>query len=185
MSRRWVAGLVAVAIGSAVALCGGPTPRGGNGLGLESAAAALCNPVEHSKRVVKRKRVVRHGKKRLRKVTRIRRWTTCEPIPLFPPEPTPPDRLQVKARDSAGWYFLLSRPDVDAGNVTVELVNEGEDDHNLQMQQGGTGPQYSIPDLPSLQRATATFNLTPGIWHLWCNLPGHEAAGMSANLAVN
>jgi plastocyanin len=185
MSRRWVAVLAAVAIVSVVVLAGAPAPDGGTGLGLDQAAAALCKPVEHSKRVVKRKRVVRHGKKRVRKVTRIKHWTTCEPIPLFPPEPTPPDRLQVKARDTTFWTFLLSRPDVNSGDVTVELVNEGEDDHNLHMQQGGTGPEYYIPDIASLQRATATFNLTPGTWHLWCNLPGHEAAGMSANLLVN
>jgi plastocyanin len=184
MSRRWIASLAVVAIGGAVVLAGAPAQHG-EVLGPDQAAAALCTPVEHSKRVVKRKRVVRHGKVRHRKVRRIKRWTTCEPIPLFPPEPTPPDRLQVKARDSSGWYFLLSRPDVNAGDVTVELVNEGEDDHNLQMQQGGTGPLYSIPDISSFQRATATFNLTPGTWKLWCNLAGHEAAGMSANLVVN
>jgi plastocyanin len=185
MSRRWVTSLTTVAIVGAAALAGAPAPDVGGGLGPDPAAAALCTPVGHSKRVVKRKRVIRHGHKRTRKVVRIRRWTTCEPIPLLPPEPTPPDRLQVKARDTTMWTFLLSRPDVTAGDVTVELVNEGEDDHNLHMQQGGTGPEYYIPDLPSLQRATATFNLTPGTWHLWCNLPGHEAAGMSANLQVN
>lgn len=185
MSRRRTAGLLATAIVGAVALTGSsPLPPSG-GLGPEPAAAAPCKPVEHSKRVVKRKRVLRHGKVRRRKVTRIKRWTTCEPIPLLPPERTSPDRLQVKARDSTGWYFLLSRPDVNAGDVTVELVNEGEDDHNLRMQQGGAGPLYSIPDVHSLERATATFNLTPGTWHLWCSLPGHEAAGMSANLNVN
>jgi plastocyanin len=185
MSRRGIAGLATVAIAGAIVLAGTPAQDVGPALGPASAAAAPCRPVEHSKRVVKRKRVVRHGKVRHRKVVRIKRWSVCEPIPLFPPEPTPPDRLQVKARDSAGWYFLLSRPDVDAGDVTVELVNEGEDDHNLQMQQGGTGPLYSIPDISSFQRATATFNLTSGTWKLWCNLPGHEAAGMSANLTVN
>jgi plastocyanin len=182
MSRNWIA-LAAVAIVGAVIVAGAPTPLGDPG--PDAASAALCRAVEHSKRVVKRKRVVRHGKVRYRKVARIKRWTTCEPIPLFPPEPTPPDRLQVKARDSSFWTFLLSRPDVNSGDVTIELVNEGEDDHNLHLQQGGTGPEYYIPDLPSLQRATATFNLTQGTWHLWCNLPGHEAAGMSANLVVN
>jgi plastocyanin len=181
---RLVASVGAVAVVGVVVLAAGPT-QGSSGLGPDQAAAALCTPVEHSKRVVKRKRVVRHGKVRHRKVRRIKRWTVCEPIPLYPPEPTPPDRLQVKARDTAFWTFLLSRPDVNAGDVTVELVNEGEDDHNLRMQQGGTGPLYSMPDISSFQRVTATFNLTPGTWHLWCSLDGHEAAGMSANLVVN
>jgi plastocyanin len=185
MSRRSILALVAAASVGAVALAGPGSPGGVHVAGPDPATAALCKPVEHSKRVVKRKRVVRHGKVRHRKVRRVKRWTTCEPIPLYPPEPTPPNRLQVKARDTTMWTFLLSRPDVNAGDVTVELVNEGEDDHNLRMQQGGAGPLYSIPDLSSLQRATATFNLTPGTWHLWCSLPGHEAAGMSANLLVN
>jgi plastocyanin len=184
MSRCWIAA-VAAAIAGAVVLTGASALPGSGTSGLEPAAAALCKPTEHSKRVVKRKRVVRHGKVRHRRVSRIKRWTTCEPVPLLPPEPTLPDRLQVKARDTTMWTFLLSRPDVNAGDVTVELVNEGEDDHNLHLQQGGAGPEYYIPDVHSLERATATFNLTPGTWHLWCNLPGHEAAGMSANLLVN
>jgi plastocyanin len=166
--------------------------------GATSAAAAECGWQRHSKRVVKQVR--RHG--RLRKVARWKVWWTCDavstpappatpaPIPVAPVAPAPPpvepepeaNRLAVKAQE---YYYVLSRPKVKAGELTIELNNQGEDPHNLNIQrQGDAGEPLQIAKTDSLQRDVATFELSPGTYRLWCSLPEHEEKGMHTTLVV-
>lgn len=168
-----------------------------------SAAAGECSWQRHSKRVVKQVR--RHG--RLRKVVRHRHWWTCEPVsaasapgaapmpvpasvpappptaPAPAPEPEPEaNRLGVRSLE---YYFVLSRPAVRAGELTVELNNQGEDPHNLNIQrEGEAGEPLQLPETASLQRNVAHFQLAPGTYRLWCSLPEHEEKGMQATLVV-
>lgn len=107
---------------------------------------------------------------------------------LAPPatsEPEPePEANRVSAR-AAEYYFTLSRPKVKAGAVTVELNNQGEDPHNLNLQrEGDTGEPLQIPEADSLQRNVASFDLPAGKYRLWCSLPEHEEKGMSTTLTV-
>ena len=159
------------------------------------AAAADCAWQQHSKRVVKKVR--RHG--RLRRVVHWKRWWTCEPPAAAPapappsptaPAPSPPEsdpepeanRLAVK---SAEFYFVLSRPSVKAGEVTIELNNQGEDAHNLNLQlEGGSGEPLQIAETASDQRSVASFDLPAGKYKLWCSLPEHEEQGMATTLVV-
>jgi plastocyanin len=159
-----------------------------------SAAAAECSWKRHSKRVVKR--VHRHGK--LRRVVRQRHWWTCAPVVAAPaapapapaptiasePEPEPEaNRLAVKG---AEYYFVLSRPSVRAGAVTVELNNQGEDPHNLNLRLEGSGEEPDqIAETDSGQRTVATFDLPAGKYRLWCSLPQHEEKGMTTTLVVD
>ncbi|HEY5941405.1 MAG TPA: hypothetical protein VIT89_00910 [Solirubrobacterales bacterium] len=162
-------------------------------LGAEAAVAADCSWQRHVKRVVKRVR--RHGK--VRRVVRRRvRWT-CVPLATAPvvaapapapPVPTEPDpepeanRLSVRA---AEHYFVLSRPSVQAGEVTIELNNQGEDPHNLNLRlEGDEAEPLQIPETDSLQRNVAGFNLPTGKYRLWCSLPEHEELGMESTLQV-
>jgi hypothetical protein len=69
--------------------------------------------------------------------------------------------------------------------VTVELNNQGEDPHNLNLRrEGGEGEPLQIPETDSLQRNVASFDLPAGRYRLWCSLPEHEEKGMSTNLTV-
>jgi plastocyanin len=167
--------------------------------GASSAAAAECSWQRSSKRVVKHVR--RHG--RLRRVVRHRvRWT-CEPVAtpapesapvlptptLTPPETTTPTEPEPEANTvavkSVEYYFLLSRAKVKAGEVTVELNNQGQDAHNLNIQREGEGGEpLQIPETPSLQQKVAKFDLSPGTYRLWCSLPEHEEKGMHTTLIV-
>lgn len=159
------------------------------------AAAAECTWKRQVKRVVKRVR--RDG--RVRRVVRRKvRWI-CVPrivMPVVaPPAPTPPapappapepepeaNRLAVKA---AEYFYVLSRPSVRAGEVTVELNNRGEDPHNLNLrEEGGEGAPYELPETDSLQRSVATVDLPAGKYRLWCSLPEHEERGMYTELVV-
>lgn len=157
-------------------------------------ATAECSWQRHSKRVVKRVR--RHGV--VRRVVRRKHWWTCAPATAAPttppplpapapgpqPEPEPEaNRLSVKG---AEYYFVLSRPSVKAGAVTIELNNQGEDPHNLnlRLEESGEEPQQ-IAETGSGERTVATFDLPPGRYRLWCSLPEHEEKGMSTTLMVD
>ncbi|HEV2791929.1 MAG TPA: hypothetical protein VGV69_11575, partial [Solirubrobacterales bacterium] len=160
------------------------------------AEATECVWQRHTKRVVKHVR--RHG--RLRKVVRKRhRWTcrpvaatpvAASPVPVAPAPPAPPvlepepEANRVAAK-SFEFYFVLSRPSVRPGKVTVELNNQGEDPHNLNIRrESDEGPPLEIAETASLQRRTASFELPVGRYRLWCSLPEHEEKGMQTTLLV-
>jgi plastocyanin len=168
------------------------------GGGTASTTAAECTWQRHSKRVVKHVR--RDG--RLRRIVRRKTWWSCNPVAAPAPSaapapaPTPPaapvaaptepepeaNRLAVK---SVEYYFVLSRSKVKAGELTVELNNQGEDPHNLNIQRDGEdGEPLQIAETGSLQRDVATFDLPAGTYRLWCSLPEHEEKGMHTTLVV-
>lgn len=182
-------------------------------LGLISAVAAtliLCSSADaaapaplpgcawqrHSKTVVKHPR--RHG--RPRRARRVKHWWTCETQPsLFQPQPALPvtpapaapseeptpevGHLGVKAVE---YSYTLSRPEVSAGEVIVELNNQGEDPHNLVLEhEGAEDPELEIPSTPSVSQASAQLTLAPGTYRLYCSLYKHEAKGMEATLVVS
>jgi plastocyanin len=159
----------------------------------QASAASECRWERHSKRVVKRVR--RHGK--VRRVVHRKHWWTCVPVAAAPaasvptapaapapqPEPEPEaNRLAVKGVE---YYFVLSRPSVRAGEVTIELNNQGEDPHNLNLRPVGSSEEpQQIAETDSQQRTVATFDLPAGKYHLWCSLPQHEEKGMATTLVV-
>lgn len=168
-------------------------PAGAPRLGPQSAQGAECVWHRHSKRVVKTVR--RHG--RIRKVVRWRHWWSCAPVstpvaeaPAAPvPAPPPPPEVEPEANrlgvKSAEYYFVLSRPTVKPGEVTVELNNQGEDAHNLNLRrEGDAGAPLEIAETGSQQRTVAHFDLAPGTYRLWCSLPEHDEKGMHTTLVV-
>ena len=83
------------------------------------------------------------------------------------------------------FALQLSRACVAAGEVTVEAANYGEDPHNLYLRrEGSSDPPLVIEQAEPGEVKEATFTLGAGSWHLWCDLPGHEEAGMAATLRV-
>jgi plastocyanin len=168
--------------------------------GAPSAGASECSWHRHSQRIVKHVR--RHG--RLRTIVRRRTRWTCDPVPAPLPVPDPPplpvptlpseappvepepapeaNRLAVKSQE---YYFVLSRPKVKAGELTVELNNQGEDAHDLNIRrEGDAGEPLQIPETASLDHNVASFDLPPGTYRLWCSLPEHEEKGMHTTLVV-
>jgi hypothetical protein len=182
VSLRSVAAALAAALVLTAGTIAGSSPD-------RALAADPCTWTLHSKRVVKRKRVMVNGHKRFKKVKRIKRWWSCDPVVNPPIEETPPDRLLVRALD-APFRFQLSRSSVVAGDVTVQLNNRSMDAHDLHIRPlESSTPEYVIPELapgtpPQGSLAEDTFNLTPGTWYLWCDLLDHETT-MNASLVVN
>ncbi|HET7120982.1 MAG TPA: hypothetical protein VFI17_06990 [Solirubrobacterales bacterium] len=190
--RRAALLVLALALLVAAAAPGG-SPR----LQPGAAHAAECRWKRQTKRVVKRVR--RHGK--LRRVVRLRhRWicvpavAATEPALVLPPPNPPPvpgpepeeeataNRVSVK---SVEYAFTLSRPSVAAGAVTIELNNQGQDAHDLNLRrEGDEGAPLALPETNSLQRSVAHFDLEPGTYRLWCSLPTHDEEGMHTTLVV-
>lgn len=185
--------LAAAVVGLALALCA--LPVAGGGVAPSSAEAAECVWERQTKRIVKKVR--RHGK--VRRVVRKRHRWVCRtvaqpPVAVAPPVPVAPapapapepeeeaNRVSVRASE---FYFVLSRPKVRAGALTVELNNQGEDPHDLNLRaEGGEGAPLQIAETDSLQRKTAQFELPAGKYRLWCSLPEHDEKGMHATLVV-
>jgi uncharacterized cupredoxin-like copper-binding protein len=83
--------------------------------------------------------------------------------------------------------FVLIPKDtaVQAGNVTLIVKNQGAIEHNLvvDIQRGQPVAQIAIIEPGETRRVE--ISLRPGTYRLYCNLPGHEDAGMVATLRVN
>jgi hypothetical protein len=192
---RALAAVLALALVATLSLGPESTPLTGSG----RAAAADCTWQRHSKRIVKR--VKREG--RPRRVVRSRHWWTCDPLaqapqigippavlpspaPAAEPEP-PPRTVSVKAEDAKAEHFSfgLSRPYVVAGEVTVQLNNQGMDPHNLNLRLAGSEePPLQVGEAGPGESRVGRFDLPPGTYRLWCSLPQHEEWGMSVELEV-
>jgi plastocyanin len=111
--------------------------------------------------------------------------TTAAPDPSPAPAPAAPAaaRLQATARE---FSLTLSRPTVAAGALVLELVNRGEDAHDLHVRPAAGGADVLSVDRTegagAVGRADGT--LAAGSYVLYCSLPGHEALGMHAALTV-
>jgi plastocyanin len=106
--------------------------------------------------------------------------------PAEPPSaPTGPAHVQVTAEDTEGYRFILSRTSVPAGQVIIEFVNHGQDEHNLHALEPAAGTEAgSLPNTVPGAHPQLTLDLRPGSYTLFCSLPGHEAKGMKATLTV-
>ncbi|HET7568860.1 MAG TPA: plastocyanin/azurin family copper-binding protein [Gaiellaceae bacterium] len=93
----------------------------------------------------------------------------------------PPARVQVVASE---FRLTLSRGAVRAGTAIVELVNMGEDTHDLKVRRAGGGPTTSWRIVRPGEHVDRRLTLRPGRYVLWCSLPGHRALGMQAVLVV-
>ncbi len=107
------------------------------------------------------------------------------PAPETPSGPTPPTHVQVTAQDTEGFRYVLSRTTVPAGEVIIEFVNHGQDEHNLHALEPGEGAEAgSLPNTVPGAHPQLKLYVRPGSYTLFCSLPEHEAKGMKATLVV-
>jgi plastocyanin len=92
---------------------------------------------------------------------------------------TPPVTLQVTARE---YNFVLSNDSVRAGMNKIELVNFGQDPHNLVLKRGST--EITSVLVPAGQRTQFLVKLKTGEYELYCSLLDHQARGMDTTLKV-
>ncbi len=92
-----------------------------------------------------------------------------------------PARVQVSAKE---FFFALSRGTVVAGPAIVELVNFGQDPHDLRMERLGGGRLWKTPLVYPGAYYDLDVKLVPGRYRLWCSIANHRALGMQAVLKV-
>jgi hypothetical protein len=93
-----------------------------------------------------------------------------------------PGRLQVTALE---FEYRLSRPQLRSGRWSIiELVNLGEDEHNLRLRRIGGTRTYGIKTALPGQRRYLAAKLRVGRYNLWCSIADHKARGMRAQLRV-
>ena len=98
-----------------------------------------------------------------------------------PAAAAPPARLQVVARE---FSLALSRPKLKAGPAIVELMNLGQDAHDLRLRRIGGTRTYAIPAVQPGRHAALRTTLRAGRYRLWCSVANHRALGMRATLVV-
>jgi plastocyanin len=174
-----------------------------------AAAAEGCEWQPHTVRVVKH--VKRHGR-RVKVVRQRVRWS-CDALPApvaIPSAPvvappvapapivTPP---QPPAEESGDAHYVGARAyergleygfeptgpgfEVEAGHDTIELINGGEDDHDLHLEKAGTGDLLALKTTHPGETDKATADLEPGTYIIYCSLPTHRSKhGMERTLVV-
>jgi plastocyanin len=173
--------------------------------GSAGAATTECAWQRHSKRLVRH--VKRHGK--VKKLVRIKHYWTCNPVlapettvpPVLqppatpPPTATPPSQPEVEANavgviadDRGGKKYTLTSPQGRAGEITIQLINEGEDPHNLNLQreQGGkpAGEVLTIGKTEPHEHSTGQFDLQAGTYRMYCSFGEHAKEGMETMFLV-
>ena len=93
----------------------------------------------------------------------------------------PPSRVQVTALE---FEYRLSRLSVRKGPALIELVNYGEDEHDLFVRRVGGTRTFRVRRILPGERATLSIRLRPGRYRLWCAVGDHRARGMRATLRV-
>ena len=82
------------------------------------------------------------------------------------------------------YHYTLSRTTVPAGKVAIQFVDDGQDEHNLNVLSGEGEVEAKFPTTVSHGMREQTVNLRKGSFTLFCSLPEHEAKGMHATLTV-
>ena len=92
-----------------------------------------------------------------------------------------PARAQVSATE---FRLTLSRPSIRRGSAILELVNYGEDDHDLALRRAGGLRTYRITLVHPGGTGRLNARLRAGRYAVWCTLADHRARGMHATLLV-
>jgi hypothetical protein len=92
-----------------------------------------------------------------------------------------PARIQAGADE---FSYSLSRQSIKAGPAIVQLVNYGEDEHDLRLRRAGGTRTYRIGRVRPGGLGELEARFLPGRFTLWCSLADHRRRGMSATLVV-
>jgi plastocyanin len=93
-----------------------------------------------------------------------------------------PARVQVVEQE---YRLTLSRLSLRGGPAIVDVVNFGQDAHDLVLVRKARGARPVQTKLvPPHGRAELDVKLVPGRYELYCSVPGHREAGMRASLTV-
>jgi plastocyanin len=87
--------------------------------------------------------------------------------------------VRIAARDLVLVPKAVTAP---PGQVTLDYVNEGQLQHSLLVD--GQEKRLALGVAKNGDTDEGTIDLGPGTYVLYCDIPGHRAAGMEANLTI-
>jgi hypothetical protein len=103
-------------------------------------------------------------------------------LALAPTASRPPARVQATASE---YELALSRRTVKQGRAIIELVNLGEDPHDLAIRRNTKGARtYRTKVVRPEGETSISLRLYPGRYTLWCTVGDHRHHGMVATLTV-
>ena len=83
------------------------------------------------------------------------------------------------------FSFALSRPWIRSGPAIVQLVNYGEDDHDVAIRRARQGSRtFRTAVIRPGRLGRIETRLAPGRYLLWCTLADHRRRGMTGTLVV-
>jgi len=100
---------------------------------------------------------------------------------VAPPSGSPVTELRIGMID---YRFQLSAAAVQPGALTVVATNTGSSEHDVVLTEDGTEIGRSDVLPPGGRQTFQVQVAAGGPVHLECSLPGHDAAGMHADVAV-
>jgi plastocyanin len=98
--------------------------------------------------------------------------------------PTGPPAIPHVQVTAVEYSFTLSRETVPAGKVIFEFVNNGQDEHNLNVLSSGGEMASTFADTPSKGVHDQAVEMHAGTYVMFCSLHEHEKKGMKATLVV-
>jgi plastocyanin len=95
-------------------------------------------------------------------------------------------KLQIDADPGGQLAYVTTKATATAGPVTIAMGNTSGVTHNIAIQSGTgpSGPVLGATPIITKGTATASFNLKPGTYTFFCQVPGHRQAGMEGTLVV-
>ena len=91
--------------------------------------------------------------------------------------------VTVHAKDTLRFDKTEYRPRPKPATVKIGYVNDGSLTHTLLID---GHPEFNKLQVTSKgQSEIGTAQLQPGTYQIYCDIPGHRAAGMQANLVVS
>jgi plastocyanin len=95
-------------------------------------------------------------------------------------------KLQIDANPTGQLAYVTNKASATAGPLTVVMSNSSGVPHNVALQSGTgpSGPVLGATKIIPKGSATTSFNLKPGVYTFFCQVPGHRQAGMEGTLTV-
>jgi plastocyanin len=89
--------------------------------------------------------------------------------------------LTLTADPDGALSFDTTELTAAAGEVTIELVNESGNAHNVEVEGNGV---EEVSETISEGSTELTLTLEPGEYEFYCAIPGHKEGGMEGTLTV-
>jgi plastocyanin len=93
-------------------------------------------------------------------------------------------KLAIAADPNGGLSYTVKTATATAGTISISITNTSGVLHNLAIQQGTGGPVLGSTPVATSGTASITLNLKPGTYTFFCQVTGHQAAGMYGTLTV-